>query len=556
MSNIKNTLINFLSDDSARVAILKGEWGIGKTYFWNELLAKSASEVSCKSYAYISLFGVVSLDDIKTQIISCSRSFESIKEDYDPESSPTLKEAKGLEKHKKWLPVILETVEQKFLNTSNALNVIFDTGVVSNMLVCFDDIERIEEGFPMTAFLGLVTRLKVEKKCKVMMILNEGVNKDVLEKLERYRDKIVDIEIAYRPSIEENLKHIWKEQIPERVQDVFEKLNLNNIRIMSRVKAAQDYFENLLGNEYKLLREDIDSKAAILTSLFYGFSEDFNLEEVTAENQSLLRLFGWDDDKDELDEEGQRKYDILQSVGYFRTDSDPMVVDYLQNGYVDINNYKAKLLDNTECRRVEEIQKEFRGILKKYRYNFVTPQEEFITDITDFVKTNAADIGLNNLYYVTGLIKDIDPSVDLENLLKSSIKEVASKMTNFNRLDLEMHGFPKPLVDSLEANLPNDISKYTLSEIMESLGGSGNTIRHDEQYFEAISDEDLEKWIVTTSGIEVIPILAKCLKWHMRNESGNMKIVERIEKVLKVLKGGGSIDRVRIEREVEKWVSR
>ena len=62
---IEKSLKSVILDDAREfVAMLSGEWGIGKTYFWKEFSDKYLKD---KDVVYISLFGKNSLADIETE---------------------------------------------------------------------------------------------------------------------------------------------------------------------------------------------------------------------------------------------------------------------------------------------------------------------------------------------------------------------------------------------------------------------------------------------------------------------------------------------------------
>jgi len=67
---VKKQIAEFLSSSLPEVMAIKGAWGIGKTYTWKKLLleAKKNKNISLKSYSYISLFGINSLDTFKFSI--------------------------------------------------------------------------------------------------------------------------------------------------------------------------------------------------------------------------------------------------------------------------------------------------------------------------------------------------------------------------------------------------------------------------------------------------------------------------------------------------------
>jgi hypothetical protein len=67
----RKRVLEFLSDPHSGVLAIKGVWGAGKTFCWNDLIVKEDREnFKFESYSYISLFGVASVEQIKFNIFS------------------------------------------------------------------------------------------------------------------------------------------------------------------------------------------------------------------------------------------------------------------------------------------------------------------------------------------------------------------------------------------------------------------------------------------------------------------------------------------------------
>src|SRR6267154_5283495 len=71
---VEKEIARFLVSSEPEVLCLRGKWGIGKTYSWNEFLRQAQQEkrVSFKTYAYVSLFGLGSRDQLKYAIFENS----------------------------------------------------------------------------------------------------------------------------------------------------------------------------------------------------------------------------------------------------------------------------------------------------------------------------------------------------------------------------------------------------------------------------------------------------------------------------------------------------
>lgn len=67
VSNLESRLIQIIEQNEPVAIALTGEWGIGKTHFWNYFKDNFLKDKNEK-IAYISLFGIESLDSLKYEI--------------------------------------------------------------------------------------------------------------------------------------------------------------------------------------------------------------------------------------------------------------------------------------------------------------------------------------------------------------------------------------------------------------------------------------------------------------------------------------------------------
>lgn len=65
--NLEQSLEAFVKSEH-RVMVIKGDWGVGKTYAWNKYIETHGGSLTQIAYSYISLFGKNSLQDIKKSI--------------------------------------------------------------------------------------------------------------------------------------------------------------------------------------------------------------------------------------------------------------------------------------------------------------------------------------------------------------------------------------------------------------------------------------------------------------------------------------------------------
>ena len=150
MQKIIDIVKDYLTKENNNALLITGEWGVGKTYFFENTLSKKIEEISIKedeNIKYtpirISLFGVTSINDIEKRIIL---------EIYPLLKNKVIKIGKGL------LNVILSTPIAKELTQQVPENIIklannYNTEIIksraSSLVICFDDLERRSKTFPM-----------------------------------------------------------------------------------------------------------------------------------------------------------------------------------------------------------------------------------------------------------------------------------------------------------------------------------------------------------------------------------------------------------------------
>jgi hypothetical protein len=77
---LSNEIAHFLASEKPEVLCITGKWGVGKTYAWNTALKEVQAEkgLPLARYAYVSLFGQGSLDDVKNAIWENSVASQSV----------------------------------------------------------------------------------------------------------------------------------------------------------------------------------------------------------------------------------------------------------------------------------------------------------------------------------------------------------------------------------------------------------------------------------------------------------------------------------------------
>ncbi|MCD8039275.1 MAG: KAP family NTPase [Lachnospiraceae bacterium] len=164
-NEIESVITEYLRNPKAEYAVMiDGDWGSGKTYFLTHSLIKIMETIDNgkekrRKYAYVSLYGAKSIDDVSKEIV-----FQCFGK-----------------KHKKKVETadtVMETASNILTASLGVVNIdlskIKDTLAkidINNWIICFDDLERC--CLPINEILGYMNRLVEHNGCKVIVLANE-----------------------------------------------------------------------------------------------------------------------------------------------------------------------------------------------------------------------------------------------------------------------------------------------------------------------------------------------------------------------------------------------
>ena len=362
-NTIQDRLIELLNSTQSFGIALNGKWGVGKTFFWNQLIKE---KFSAKKTAYISLFGVETIQQIKNDLllqIYTQNGF--VKKIKDKVGSFKLY---GMD-----ISLALSWFEKKDFE---------------NVIVCFDDFERISDKLKLKDVLGLISELKEQKKCTVVLILNKDELRE--DDLSKYKDKIVDYDFNYEPTVAESFSLIKDnlKSFKAYPLEYFQKYKINNIRIMKRViNALNDYacFEESLKDFKDIEKELVENILEISTINALKLSVDFEkLSKYSMQNYLDKKNKEKNEDYDQL-----LKYINFGYSGYFyMSDITYNVVDYIKNSIVDKDSLQQSINERIKKQKYSSIEEQIRKCTHKARYDLNYPYNQYTEDLSAILESN------------------------------------------------------------------------------------------------------------------------------------------------------------------------
>jgi hypothetical protein len=299
-------IVNFyLTSDTNYALMITGEWGVGKTYYFKNILKQKIVETATfndnsKKYKplLVSLFGLKSVDEIQTEI------FLSL---YPILKNKTLKLGASIGKSLIKGIMHLKNLGEYYDYVSDVEVGKGDWIKFSELVICFDDLERLSENLNIEEFIGYVNSLVENENVKVLIIANE--NKIERQNYFVLKEKVVGNSIEFIPDLSQSFDSLieikfggskyYKEYLAKNknlILEVYTK-NSSNLRILS---FALSYYQRVFSDvnnqisTHSILR---DKKEEILLALL-KFSLTISLEykegRITFKRQNDLNIQGFD----------------------------------------------------------------------------------------------------------------------------------------------------------------------------------------------------------------------------------------------------------------------
>ena len=435
---VKKRLKELLDRKEPICIVIKGEWGVGKTHLVKEFFNKEPKEEKC---AYISLFGKYSLEDIKSDL--------------------TLQLSKII-KYANVFGQVLENIKSvsPHLGSIGSLLSLLTSKEFKNVIVCFDEFERLSPKLEMKEVLGFISYLKENLNCRLILIVdeskiiskkgekdNQALNKESgfeIEVYNQYKEKLVDYEITLNPSVEENLEIVVNketdisESFKEAIRDFICSLNVKNIRILRRlVNTFRDFsfIENI--NEIKddkYVKLYFYRKLILLSYIAYKYNKTTNLEKILKKVVSALNHKIFKSSKDhekelKLDEKEIKeiieRYPILSGSGFFTIESEDIkyICEYIKHGFL-AEKIKGGLHDfliekHKNIKHVE-IANQFEELVEELRFNFGKNAEEIKEEILKLLNNKS---NLEAIISSQGIISFINSLLFIQELTEQELTE-------------------------------------------------------------------------------------------------------------------------------------
>lgn len=542
LEQVKAVVERFISDAYNDLLIIKGGWGVGKTYFWQHLVQDVSQKkvISKRYYSYVSLFGISDLEELKNAILVASVDATAVQA--DDRNKGLLASSKQLLKGVEKIPVLREWTgglagAALFLS-------------VRDSLICFDDIERKGDGLDTKDLLGLASLLKEQRSCKIAFIMNDGsLPRDEFEEFKRHSEKIIDLELQFSPSSEETFNYVF--EVAHGYYDLILSscltLSIKNIRTLQRIRRFIERLLPRMDRSEPVVVENVLRSVVLFVWCYFDKDSDVPPLDYVMSHHHYGLLFST---KEESETE-KRWNSLLRSYGYRGTDAlDRHLAAFIERGYLDDAAFTIELDKKNEEARAQQGRDTYGRVWTLWRDSFDDNELEFIQALEVSFRPNMKHLSLHDLQSAVELLRDLEQDQLANDLVDDYFSQHFSRPVMLN---LEHIPFMHSLKDHYiieRLNYVRDTTQdtRTLADVVKKLATSNGWDSSDTDIMASCDVEDYYHFFKSENSDCLYFYVKTCLRFgEFVNANEQYKLIaEKARGALRRIASESRINRLRV----------
>jgi len=548
---INQQIIKFLSSSEAEVMAIKGPWGVGKTYTWSRILenAKNDSGIAFEKYSYVSLFGVNSLDTLKFTIFENTVpkaiagdkvSLETFKGNFTGVLSSLGRRSTDFIRMLPAAKNLAPAIESlSFLS-------------LSEVLICIDDLERKGNGLDTKDVMGLVSHLKEQKKCKVVLLLNDG--ESGIEDYKIYREKVLDYEVTFTPTPEECASIAFDEgdKDTSRLQELSAKLKITNIRVLHKIHKLLQTSLHLVDSYEPEIRDQLIHTIVLFMWSYYCSKSD---KEIPPLEQLCNRGFTHIGiGKDDRTEEEKKWNSILSDYNYTNTDPlDLVIADAVRCGYFNEEIFHEKAKEKNEEILASKAEGSFSKAWGLYHDSFDENDDQVISGLYDSFMATCKHVSPLNLNGLVTLLRELDENAKATEVIKQYIEVRGDEVALFetrrggaffgDKIDDEVK-------QEFDAHIEKNHPMPTPLEVLQKIAGKNGWDEEDEVVLLNTTSNQYYDLFKSIKGPELSSYVNTCLKFGRFSNATEQqrKIGKNAEDALRRIANESELNKRRVRK--------
>lgn len=559
---VREVVGKFVQSPEPKVLVVKGQWGVGKTHMWWKLIDEFRSKIALKKYSYVSLFGINSLSELRLAIVAKTQYLEDSEKSGDDVDGPKEKMIRAMkrlipEKSISWIHDVLPDAKKNSI--VGQVTVGLETLApmfLSKTLICFDDFERLSDDFS-PILLGYISELKEEKDCKVVLIMNDQQLGPKRGSYETYREKVVDLELAYAPTPEEAAAIIFTDDSPlfRQVKERAIELKIINIRLLRKIHGAVTMINEQLGG----MHPDVIRQVVHSTVLFIRCSYERNddtppiefLRDFNSIRSSMVRARARREGvvaHENEDPRHQQWEGLLSGYGFTEMDEfDRAIVDVVEKGFSEGTSLLAAAEKADEMCRARELDASFTNAWNLFHNTLANNENELVQGLNEAFRRCVATISPLNLNGTVKLLRELEQDTVADELIDFYIEYHGR---DHQRFDLDGYPFSNDITDAevIRKFKAKHEQEYPVPSLREAIAAASGThwSQADGRALNAASEADLLNFLHEEHGENLRRFIQGCQRFG--GTPGNDEFGLKFRRVLEAIAAETPLNGIRIGR--------
>jgi hypothetical protein len=545
---IETEIRRFLADASPEVLCIRGEWGVGKTYAWKKFLKEALANTSVRlnTYSYVSLFGLSSIRDLKRAIfenqvtlsLSESPNASTLARNFSKMQGAT---RRGLHAALQLAPVMRNAAEE--LATAAFT-------VVRDQIVCLDDLERVGQGLRVKDVLGLVSYLKEERACKLVLLLNgQQMSEENRKDFEEQLEKVVDVELEFAPSAVECCDIGLSEEFPLRseLEHVIVALGIANIRTIKRIERMALQALTIVSDLHENVRKQVIMTVAIGVWAKHQPNDAPNLDYLKRYNAFSA---AWDEQKEGADAQKRVWNEMLQKVGYSSSDElDAKLLQGVGTGYFDPKSVREAAIKVDGDHAQSERGSSYTAAWRLYHNSFQKNDNVVLDAMFEAVKREPEAINPSNMNASIRLFRELGRDRQASEMIGFYVEGHADNRDFF---DLTRYPFEGDVTDE---ELRNAFAERYASfkderdpaqVILECARRSGWS-REDEELLGKLTVDDFVRLFDKLDGEDTPPVVKFAIRMGRPSTTEGKSVGGNATEALRIIAKRSPLNRRRVQ---------
>lgn len=470
-----------LNNGEKNIILIDGNWGIGKTFTYKKYL----EENSLKEI-YISLFNLDKLEDIDKKLIS---SYMINRINRNSIATKTVSKISNYFSIEAFDKLLENKVGFSISDVTNLLQIEsleFD----DNIVLCFDDLERIGDKVEFKNLLGKIEQLHT--KIDIIVLCNtKKLSKENLSIFDEYKEKVIDYTLTLDSFDSDFLeKFINKVNLNDESKKIllgiFKEYGKNNLRYLIKVMKRYQEIENLCSGEEWFIKNQ-----SLIVKGIANLELELSLGVYSKKELETLKGYEEYFSKNNKDRKEKDESELKKEVNFLNGISTEIVkiVELLYKYYLGNSDLKREL--NIYFNFVSEYE-EFYRLVDLYFLNTEENLDRYIVKLEELYLKLFDNLSLKDKmygYFIYIKYKKISNSeITKKNKIKKKLKDfykIKLQEKNIYGIDFDL-GVLKEYIFRENKKIFEELKLECMEEIK-------NETLTDDYIKTLISNEEFEK---------------------------------------------------------------